>query len=66
VVANAEGRGDAELEAVLRRELEPVEPVGAFLWKDASIAGLDVGDHAACWAACCLSRMKLRFSLWYE
>lgn len=28
-VANAEGRGDAELEAVLRRELEPVEPVGA-------------------------------------
>lgn len=56
-VANAEGIGDTGLEMVLRKELEPVEPVGASPGKDASMAGLDVGDHAACWAAGRRTRM---------
>lgn len=56
-VANAEGRSDAGVAAVLRNEVEAVVPGGTFPWRDASMVGPSVGDHAACWAEVCWARM---------
>lgn len=47
-VAIADEEDDTAFGAILWREPELVKPVGASPWKDASMVGSSVGEHAAC------------------